>query len=47
MTKVDVQPVNAARQSAAREAVIQAIADALVIAWRRDHPETALHYARS
>lgn len=29
--------------AAAREAVIQALADALVASWRRDHPESALH----
>lgn len=26
-----------------RDAIIQALADALVSSWRREHPESALH----
>lgn len=28
---------------AIREAIVQALAEALVASWRRDHPESALH----
>lgn len=34
---------NTPSHAAVREAVIQALADALVAAWRRDNPGTALH----
>lgn len=30
-------------RAAVREAIIQALADALVASWRRDHPEVGLH----